>query len=283
MQRDALYRIGESEKYRTELETAVLSAGPKGSFPEGLHKFFNSIFINTDRDVFEKMISSPQAQAAVLTDEGLAQVEETKEAFSKSLADILVVDGRCHTACGEPVYLYQRGTYRDHPTVRVADSAYWPGPNRRPMYHDAECRFLTADMFEELGTMVAEDNARQNGFIEIHDGFSPSLRLGELEYDRIARQLMEDTGRWLSRNDALFQRSRDIIDRWIDLRDFLSSYDPLEGVPDEIEDRFEPVAAIYQEAGYPGAVKPADIDYARRNWSERVIDAPILSASFSRG
>ena len=267
MKKNPLFRVGQSGRHRNALRHEVVSKGPKGTLPEGLHRYFNMTFVNISPQALPGLLKL--TKEAVPTDEGLAQIEEAKAAFRASLSDIVFVGDRCHVECGEPVYLHQKGaSYADK--VRIADSSYWPGPSRPAKYHDAACRFYPPDTEEwGDGPRRLPDQSR----IDVVANAVPALRIDECEFDRIARALSADIGRWLCEEERLLSAPRGHVEKWMALRDFLTTYDPLtEGVPEETEVLFEEAAAVHAAIGGTGHVSKGDLDYARTMWADRPID-----------
>lgn len=267
MKTNPLFRIGDSVSTVDTLIAAVDCNRGKGVWPADTGDVFRSTTSKSPelRQILEA------TRNVVFTDAGLAQVEAAKSTFISSMSDIVVINGEYHVECGEPVYLFQPGPRRGA-NVKIFDSGKWRGPARNSTAYDSQCRYFRADCYDQVYDTLQQFAEPYFGRIRVHEGAVPAFPLETMEYDRMARHLVDAVSSQLCAEESLLSAPRAIVDAFLDLRDFLGGYDPLvTGVPGELEDLFENLVALT----LPMKVIPSeDIDYAREMWSDRPITTP---------
>ncbi|MCV9963575.1 hypothetical protein OIU34_16855 [Pararhizobium sp. BT-229] len=274
MKEDVYFRPGRSSVFKEELLTAVTSCTPRMVWPDDLHAHAkNSRFLYLDLTKLKTLLKD--ADAVKYTDEGLQQIEDAKRRFREGLSDVLVIDGRVHMGCGEPLYLYKPNERMVD--VRAWDSAFWRGSSRPGSYVDAKARFFPANREDDLRQAIGRP-APTIGTIGIVDEAEIRFPLEEMEYYRMACALVTNAEIWLGKREVISKVDRHTLDAYADLRDLVKSVDPLvDGVPPSIEEKFEAlVACIPRIPKVPHEVYVAeeDIEYARGMWDNR----PILTS-----
>lgn len=276
MRDDVFFRPGRSSEYRENLQRAILACSPRMIWPDDLHATTKKYHMYHAKDLIAK------ADVAKCTDDGLRQIEDAKNRFREGLSDIIVIDGACHVACGEPLYEYQPA----HPRmpggrmhVMVWDSAFWPAGNGRgggSGYMEARTRVFLANQEDAMRQAMGRDVATKT--IGIVDSDAIRFPLEEMEYFRIAGRLVRDIAFRLGKYDVVLKVDRETLDAFAALRDIVQSCDPvLDGIPSSIEERFEALVSCIPRiptVPHEVVVTQDDIDYARGMWENR----PILTS-----
>lgn len=146
-----------------------------------------------------------------------------------------------------------------------------------------------------LESMEFDRDAGATGILDTAEIFLPEafqLDVDRLEMDRMARAVAGQVGKSLSQvkpgggETILEVAPTSLVVAWGQLRDFVKSYNPLEGVPDELERKFsdfmaeaDGMAAVYGPTLITPPLREA-VDYAFARWENRAIDiaaAPLFA------
>jgi hypothetical protein len=269
---DPFPRIGQSNLLSNTLRQRITETPRQKFHPATIPGFFSP----TSRAQYAPLTDLFKETAALaLTPEGEMEVEIAVKAVQEVISTLVAVGDKLYVKCGQPIYMVQvpppggRGTV----TIRTIDSDFWTGGRRTTIeaMNAPSTRFYRADAIGE----ILEKYPDRYNFIEIgvSDDFSPAFPLETLEFDRIARALCTDAGHMLSNGDRMFSIDRSVVERWLDFRDLLGSYNPLaQEIPGEVESMFEEIVSSFDIMGQMPAVRPEDIAYAREMWTNRPVD-----------
>ncbi|MCS4089627.1 hypothetical protein [Rhizobium sp. BK176] len=276
MQTDPFFRPGRSSVFREEMLTAVQTRSARMVWPDHLYEHARKNRLHFLDGIQKTKAFLKDAHAVKHTDEGLEQIEEAKRRFRDGLSDVLFVDGRVHTGCGEPLYLHKPS--ERHVDVRAWDSALWTGSSRPSSYVDAHARFFPANRVDDVRQSVGRP-APNLSLIEVVDEGEIRFPLEEMEYHRIACKLVANVEIWLGKRETFSKANKTTLNAYADLRDLVQSVDPLvDGVPAELEEKFEAMVACVPcipKVDHEVYVSDEDIDYARGMWENRPISASV--------
>jgi hypothetical protein len=277
MRADRWFRPGRSRDVRDEFAREIKMNTPRSFWPDNLHKYAaSSVNLAVSPELLERMIR--EASTVEITAEGREQIEEAKRRCRSNLADVVVIDGRCHVACGEPIYVHR--PEERFTSVFIWNSAFWPGSGEANLPSSPNSRFHLSDEVENMREAIVGNGAFRE--IDVVDADAVRFPIGEMEFFRIARELVSDLSFRLGKPHVIIKSDQETLRAFADLRDAVQACDPLkDGVPTDLEAKFEAMVACMPRVSTDRQdvrVRPDDIDYARSQWENR----PIF-ASFSHG
>lgn len=280
MRADPFFRIGRSSQFRDEFQRAILAFSPRGVWPDDLHAYAKRTrFVHLDENKKKLATMVDESFDVKFTVDGLQQIEAAQQRFRASLEDIVVIDEHCHVMCGEPLYRYKPDERRID--VRVWDSAFWTG-GKRTSHVPANGRFFLASQEDDLRQAIGRPDAAV-GTVGIVEPAAVGFPLEEMEFYRIAGDLVSNVSIWLGKRDVIQNIDRDTLNAYADLRDLIVCCDPLSnGVPASIEEKFEALVHCIPripKVPHEVYVTAADIEYARGMWENR----PILTSLAAHG
>ena len=254
----------------------MMSVADGTVIPSGIHMGigYKKVIDDSDlaracRSLADNLVADDAVEAAISGWQADAQTEIDK---------YLVVDGRVHMLCGEPVYTVSgsldvhytqdrsgHGLVHDNPTFSAADS-------------EAAHREWLAR--REEGGYRSDRQAT----ITVFDPDFVTWRAEEMDFDRFARYF---EGCTKSRIRTIMDRHgniripREVYDSWLDLRELLDSYDPeTEQVPEDLEGVLSNAISTYRrfhqtlEGDLHEHGKPPEEETCRMMFS-RFADRPI--------
>jgi hypothetical protein len=277
MRADRWFRPGRSRGVRDDFSREVRTKTPRAVWPDNLHRYASqTVNIAVSPEILDRMIL--EASTTAITPEGRSQIEDAKRRFQSDLSDIVVVDGRCHIRCGEPVYVHR--AEERFPSVAIWNTAYWHGSGKANLPSSAAWRIYLSDEVDDMReAIVGRAEFREIGVVD-----SDYIRfpIGEMEFFRIARELVQDLSFRLGKPDVIINSDRETLNAFVDIRDLIQACDPLvDGIPAEIEEKFEAIVACLpriETSKQDIRVGPQDIDYARSQWENRPIIASVFTA-----
>lgn len=227
-----------------------------------------------------------------LTAEGENDLRFWEERFRHGMTRFAIAGGKPWRKIAEPIWSV---SMNDNQVILDDASCFTAKRDDLGKTHYATNRrganyrmFSVADVasVEEIMAALAATHGREGERMDKVEIIMPDafhLDVDRLEMDRIARIAVTHVGNAMSTvkpgGGATFLEvaPSSVTASWMALRDFVSSYDPLESVPEELEDvfgRFVEQAglmnAMYGEAFLPAPVREA-ITYAFRRWDNRQI------------
>ncbi|MBY3432942.1 hypothetical protein HFN89_01960 [Rhizobium laguerreae] len=194
-----------------------------------------------------------------------------------------VVDGQVWAETREPCYVAQVlpegigyvtfGNVEDY--VRNADT-----PPERTWWNSLDYKAFSASDHEDVLAGLA-DYARPIGHIKIVIPEAVTANIAALEIDRCARVLAELVSEAMAKksradNDLFSLPSTRCIAAWTELMTFTERYDPLAGVPDDVEDRISEMlesveACATDDHLIPEKLRPS-VGRHLQEWGDRAID-----------
>ncbi|MCZ7861851.1 hypothetical protein O9X98_10730 [Agrobacterium salinitolerans] len=283
MKEDVYFRPGRSSVFRTELANTVMSCSPRMVWPDDLHAHAkNNRLSYLDLPKLKPLLKD--AAEVKYTDDGLQQIEDAKRRFRDGLSDILVIDGRVHIGCGEPLYVYVPN--ERHIDVRTWDSSFWTGSHRSGSHWNADARFFPANREDDLRQAIGMPAAAIDTIGVVDEG-AIRFPIEEMEYYRIARKLVVNAEIWLGKREAIRRADQPTLKAYVELRDLVETVDPLvDGIPPSIEEKFEALVACIPripKVPHEVYVTDSDIEYARGMWENRPILTSLAAPSRKMG
>lgn len=237
-----------------------------------------------------------------LTPEGETDLAYWRERFKQHLERFVMAGGKTWMKTAEPIWSVDFG-YK-HAIIDYASCF----SNKRDEFGErhyatgreaAKHRIFSMLEYDAMSSLLefmeTDHDAKVTEIMDSVKIFMPEafqVDVDRLEMDRMARAVAEHVGKALSYvkpggGETLLEVApTSLVVTWGRLRDFVKSYNPLEGVPDELERKFADFMAEANgmEAVYgPTLIKPPlrdAIDYAFERWENRAIDiaaAPLFA------
>lgn len=238
-----------------------------------------------------------------LLPEGEVDLAYWKERFTKQLDRFIIAGGKTWFRTDEPVWsvsLTEPQAILEHASC-FSDKRDEFGKRHYATDENASrTRIFSMHEFEAMTAVVdsmpVDPTANSTGVLDSVEVFMPEafkLDVDRLEMDRMARAVAWQVGKSFSQvkpggGETLLEVApTSLVAAWSHLRDFVKSYNPLDGVPDELERKFsdfvaeaDGMAAVYGPTLVSAPLREA-MDYALARWENRAIEitaAPLFAA-----
>lgn len=208
-----------------------------------------------------------------------------KDRFKRTLDGLVVADGRLWTRTAEPVFCVSllqgvAGPPRMHLTVDDASifaekRTEWGTRQSVTSENGGKYRIFSIGEYDAaiktLHEMATESGVEAEIFdtIEVVLPDAVSMDIDRLEMDRLARVCTAYATKHFSKvkpgggETILEVAPTSLVREWLELKDFLRGYNPLEGIADDLEQRF--TAFIAEADGFAQVYGPALISQKLRN------------------
>jgi hypothetical protein len=238
-----------------------------------------------------------KASGVVLLPGGEVDMAHWRDKFGQSLARIVLSDGRVWTRAAEPILCVGKPTGAEAVHLYVDDASIfteqrtewgtrqWATSANGGAYrifsvadHAAAVQCLNA-MAEELGIPGEELDT-----IEIAMPEAVTTDIDRLEMDRLARVCVAHATKAFSKvkpgggETILEVAPSSLLKSWIELKEILRTYSPIDGIPDELEQRFTSFTAeadafsdVYGPVLISETLRDA-VSYSLDRWDNRAID-----------
>lgn len=238
-----------------------------------------------------------------LLPEGETDLAYWKDRFKTHLDRFIVAGGKAWLRTTEPVWsvsLEEPHAFLEHASC-FSDKRDEFGKRHYATDENAShTRMFSMHEFDAMSALVhsmpVNPRANATGVLDSVEVFIPEafkLDVDRLEMDRIARALVGQVGKSFSQvkpggGETLLEVApSSLVVAWSQLRDFMKAYNPIDGVPDELERKFsdfvaeaDGMAAVYGPALVSTPLREA-VDYAFARWENRAIEitaAPLFAA-----
>ena len=305
------YRLFEGNLYRSwdeddvvevERESGdIMSAGRSGFYQPLTNEIVDILRSGTvaawPKDAFrnpERGARALDKSGVKLLPEGHADLEKWRMKFADRMAEHVVSNGRLWVRTAEPLYLvdmtkgqlivYEASLYRDKRDELGKPNGIGSGGK------GADYRvfsLLEREQAVEAATAAALLLGQEPEILDMADIRLPealTLDVDRLEFDRMARVAVAHVTAGLARTKPgggqtiLDVAPTSLVREWMELKDFLRGYDPLVGVPNELETVFG--AFVSEIDGFSGVYGPSVMSSRTREavadawsrWDNRTVD-----------
>jgi hypothetical protein len=172
----------------------------------------------------------------IIDDDVRLAFERYRDLIQSQLGRYVSVDGVVYELCGEPIYRVSDKVtiyYPDAPDGGLPLFTYAAGN-----HDDAVDKVTSLDEARVAAGGSRYDYNRCEVEIEVIDHEKVTWRAEEMDFDRFARKVESSLSLGIVKMHEMHRGIRipkSVYNAWLDLRDFLDTYDPLEGVPEELE------------------------------------------------
>jgi hypothetical protein len=224
---------------------------------------------------------------------GADDLVKWRERFQRNIDRFLIADGKIWMRTREPIYVVDLQYHQllvDDATIFAEKHTEWGTRQTATTEKGGKYRIFSINDLEEATTVLEADAVTQGkqphvmDTIEVLRSDVVRLDIDRLEMDRLARACSVCAGKNFSRTkpgggETLLEVSPEsLATTWIKLRDFLRNYNPLDGIPEELEEKFtafigeaDGFAGVYGPVLIPEALRTA-VAYSFGRWENRSID-----------
>ncbi|MBY3433727.1 hypothetical protein HFN89_06140 [Rhizobium laguerreae] len=238
-----------------------------------------------------------ETSGVVMLPGGQSDLGSWRAKFKEALDRIVISDNKVWTRAAEPVYCVGKPNGFDAVHLYIEDASIFSEPRTEwgskqsatSAWGGAYRVFSVADRdaaLRCLNEMAVERGLRAEELdtIEIVMPEAVSTDIDRLEMDRLARVCAVHASQAFTKvkpgggETILEVAPSTLVTRWIELRDLLRTYSPIDGIPEDLETRFtsfiaeaDDFAEVYGPVLISKALRDA-VSYSFDRWDNRSID-----------
>jgi hypothetical protein len=222
--------------------------------------------------------------------EGEADLAYWRDRFKQQLARFIIAGDKVWVKTQEPVWslsLREPVAIIEHASCFSDNRDEFGKRHYATDENAARIRIFSIHEFDAMSQLLGSLNAHTAGILDSVDVLMPEafqLDVDRLEVDRLARACVAHASNAFTKvkpggGESLFEVAPSgLVTGWLELRDFLRSYGPLEGIPEDLESRFTSFVSeadgfeeVYGPVLLSGELRDA-VAYSFDRWENRSIN-----------